>query len=85
MSGGKSLALFEVEVAEVGTCFTLWATEGLATIPANSGPIKSSRDSSVANGSDSCKEKILKNNFNMQKSIETTDSNLYPLYGNVSL
>ena len=60
MSGGKSLALFEVEVAEVGTCLTLWATEGLATIPANSGPIKSSRDSSVANGSDSCKEKILK-------------------------
>jgi hypothetical protein len=25
MSGGKSLALFEVEVAEVGTCLTLWA------------------------------------------------------------
>ena len=57
MSGGKSLALFEVGVAEVGTCLTLWATDGLATIPANSGPIKSSRDSSVANGSDSCKEK----------------------------
>ena len=56
MSGGKSLALFEVEVAEVGTCLTLWATDGLATIPANSGPIKSSRDSSVAKGSDSCKK-----------------------------
>ena len=57
MSGGKSLALFEVEVAEVGTCLTLWATEGLATIPANSGPIKSSKDSSVARGSDSCKKR----------------------------
>ena len=60
MSGGISLALFEVELAtEVGTCLTGWATEGLDTITANSGPtrsvkwFKSSRDSSVAKGSGS--------------------------------
>ena len=70
MSGGISLALFEVEVAtEVGTCLTGWATDGLETIPANSGPtrsvrwFKSSRDSSVANGSDSCKK--IKVDFNI--------------------
>ena len=58
---GISLALFEVEVAtEVEICLTGCATEGLETMPANSGPtksvkwLKSSMDSSVANGSGSC-------------------------------
>ena len=59
ISEGISLALFEVEVdiAEVGTFLTGWATEGFETIPAISGPhnsvnvFNSDNESSGANGS----------------------------------